>query len=189
MRSRHVWTMFTLLFASVLLLAVPTFAQGEPQGFREQFAEPPEPSAAPAVAAAAAPAATLDQRTPRLWLPLTRRGPEIEVRFGSTANQETGEVTAPGIVFPVGIQRLYVDARFAGVQGLTFRTDAIFPTGQRLRGVNLTGTRPLHLDRYYLCRTTAFRCGTGEIALLAGPYTVEVFLNDRLVSTWEATIR
>jgi hypothetical protein len=186
MRTRHVRTVFALVVCSLLLLSAPAFAQGEPQGYREQFAEPPAPSAAEP--AAPSPDAALGALTPRVWLPMLRDS-EIEVRFGSTANQETGEITAPGIVFPAGILRLYVDARFTGVQGLTYRTDAIFPSGQRLRGVNLSATRALHYDRYYLCRTTAFRCGIGEVPLLAGPYTVEVFLNDRLVSTWQAAIR
>lgn len=133
------------------------------------------------------PAGAVAQLTPRQYLPLLRDF-SATVLFGAGADPETGEVRQPGAVFPAGITRLYVDVRLVGAAGSSFRTEAVFPDGVRSADVNRTAEGPLVFDRYYLCVTTDEACGSGEQPLPAGVYTVEVYVDDRLVRTAEAVL-
>lgn len=183
MRSCRVLVL--LAFATLFLppAAGHTFDHGWPTGRRSHRVAAAAPTVAPVAQAEVA------QGSFRLHLPLLRRAPEVTVRFGASADPDTNEVTQPATEFAAGIQRLYIDVRVVGAQGLVFRTDAIFPSGQRIVGPNLTVRAATEFDRYFLCQTTADACGTAEVALPQGVYTVEVFLNDALVRSEQATVR
>lgn len=184
MRVRHSWVALILVVVALAALAVPAFGQGAPQ---DQLAPIVVPEAPTAVEVA--PVAAPGQARSLTYLPVLIRSPAIEIRLGASANPDTGEVTAPNTVFSTGITRLYVDVRLRGVQGLPYRTEVVTASGQRLRGATLTGSRPVHYSRFYVCRTLAGSCGFGEVALLAGTYKVEVFLGEALASAAEGTIR
>ena len=145
----------------------------------------PVPSEAPPTAVLPTPA----QLSIKTHLPLLRQSPLFQVLVGTAANPETGEVTAPATEFPSGVLRLYIDARFVGIAGSTYRSEVVFPDGERLTDTNRAAPGNEVYDRYFICRTAAFQCGSGEVALLPGPYTIELFVDDTLVRSDVVVIR
>jgi hypothetical protein len=182
MSARKLRSAVALALAGLLLLAGTASGQGAPRPQRATLAAPE--LAAPATAPAAAPAQELTERT---YLPMLRDA-RLSVVFGSGAD-ENFVITQPSSQLPAGITRLYVNALIVGYQGSSYRIEAIYPDGERLTDSNRPVTRPALLVPFYLCLTTASECGTGEQPLPAGVYTIELFINDQLARSFQATLQ
>lgn len=182
MRPRAARFALALVLLGLALLVVPAFGQSQPQPARQPLART-APSAVAAVAPV--PAQELNER---LYLPALRDA-SISVVFGTTINPETGVITDPGTTFPAGIQQLYVNTLIVGYQGNSYRTDAIFADGNRETGPTRTATRPVEGESYSLCITTTGSCDVGTRPLPAGVYTIEVYINDQLVRSFQATLQ
>jgi hypothetical protein len=183
MRS-HARTPLLLAALLLALLSAPAHGQAPAQERRSARA----PQAAPAARAPEAAASLTQARARKVYLPAVQRSAEVQILLGSSADANF-VVTSPATVFPVGTTRLYIDARFLGAQGQRYRTDTITPSGRSFVGSDSTAFDPVETDRYYICKTSAFQCGSAETALDAGTYTVRAYLNDVLVKEVTAVIR
>lgn len=184
MFARKLRNALALALAGLLLFVGTASGQGGPRPQRATIDPAFSPPAQPA-APAAAPAQELTERT---YLPMLRDA-SLSVVFGSSTDPETGAITDPGTTFPAGIQLLYVNTLFVGYQGNRYRTDAIFPDGGRETGPTTTATQAVEGERYALCITTTASCSSGTLPLSAGVYTIEVFINDQLVRSYQATLQ
>lgn len=177
---------YIVLACTLCLLLAAGAVYGQPSPTAQRFGMPA--ASAPRHATPVEPGSGATQLPPRLYLPLLRNF-SITVLFSDNADAETGAISSPGTVFTEGIRRLYVDVRVAGAGGSRFRTEAIFPTGERSIGEEIIVADAVAYDRYYLCVTTDEACGSGELPLPAGVYVVEVYLDGKLLRTEQAVVQ